>query len=88
MQSSTDLRISVNRPLGNGVEANTKKRGIARLNFGFQVEKAWFKLKQYLRAVKARTAEALDQAITEALNTITADNAVAWFRHCGYALQN
>ena len=26
------------------------------------IEKAWFKLKQYLRAVKARTAEALDQA--------------------------
>ena len=52
------------------------------------IEKAWFKLKQYLRAVKARSAEALDQAITEALKTITAHNAVAWFRHCGYALQN
>jgi transposase len=26
------------------------------------IEKAWFKLKQYLRAAKARTAEALDQA--------------------------
>jgi transposase len=52
------------------------------------IEKAWFKLKQFLRASKARSAEALDQAITEALKTITADNAVAWFRHCGYALQN
>jgi transposase len=52
------------------------------------IEKAWFKLKQFLRAAKARTAEALDEAITEALKTITADNAVAWFRHCGYALQN
>lgn len=52
------------------------------------IEKAWFKLKQFLRAVKARTPEALDQAITEALKTISADNAAAWFRHCGYALQN
>ncbi len=52
------------------------------------IEKAWFKLKQFLRAAKARTAEALDQAITEALKTISAENAVAWFRHCGYALQN
>lgn len=52
------------------------------------IEKAWFKLKQFLRAAKARTAEALDQAITEALKTITAANAAAWFRHCGYALQN
>lgn len=52
------------------------------------IEKAWFKLKQFLRAAKARTVEVLDQAITEALKTITADNAAAWFRHCGYALQN
>lgn len=52
------------------------------------IEKAWFKLKQSLRGAKARTAEALDQAITEALKTITAENAAAWFRHCGYALQN
>lgn len=52
------------------------------------IEKAWFKLKQFLRAAKARTAEALDQAITEALRTITAENAAAWFHHCGYALQN
>lgn len=52
------------------------------------IEKAWFKLKQYLRAAKARTVEALDQAITEAIKTITADNAAAWFRYCGYALQN
>jgi transposase len=52
------------------------------------IEKAWFKLKQFLRAAKARTADALDQAVTEALKTITPENAAAWFRHCGYALQN
>lgn len=50
------------------------------------IEKLWFKLKQFLRAAKARTAEALDQAIRTALKTITADNAAAWFRHCGYSL--
>jgi transposase len=48
------------------------------------IEKAWSKFKQYLRDAKARTAEALDKAITEALQTITAQNAAAWFRHCGY----
>jgi transposase len=52
------------------------------------IEKLWFKLKQFLRAAKARTAEALDQAITEALRTITAQNAQAWFRHCGYRIHN
>ena len=52
------------------------------------IEKAWFKLRHFLRGAKARTADGLDQAITEALKTITAENAAAWFRHCGYALQN
>jgi transposase len=50
------------------------------------IEQAWSKLKQFLRAAKARTAEALDQAVSEALKTITADNAAAWFRHCGYEI--
>jgi transposase len=52
------------------------------------IEKAWFKFKQFLRAAKARTADGLDQTIAQALKTITAENAAAWFRHCGYALQN
>jgi hypothetical protein len=46
----------------------------------------WFNLKQFLRAAKTRTAETLDQTITEAPKTITADNAAAWLRHCGYAI--
>jgi len=44
------------------------------------IEKAWAKLKQILRGAKARTKEALDQAITEALPQITPANAQAWFR--------
>jgi transposase len=44
------------------------------------IEKAWAKLKQLLRGAKARTRETLDQAITEALPSITPDNAKAWFR--------
>jgi transposase len=43
------------------------------------IEKAWSKLKQLLRSAKARTSEALDQAITELLPQITPDNAQAWF---------
>ena len=49
------------------------------------IEKAWAKLKQLLRALKARTAEALEQAVAQALPSITPDNAQAWFRHCGVA---
>jgi len=46
------------------------------------IENAWFKIKQILRAIKARSTETLDQAISEALQRITADNAQAWFRLC------
>ena len=51
------------------------------------IEQAWSKFKQFLRAAKARTAEALEQAVTEALKTITPDDAAAWFRHSGYGVQ-
>lgn len=48
------------------------------------IEKAWSKFKQFLRAAKARTPDALEQAVAEALQTITPQNASAWFNHCGY----
>jgi transposase len=51
------------------------------------IEKAWAKLKQLLRAAKARTKEALDQAIAELLPLLTAEDARAWFRLPFSALQ-
>ena len=48
------------------------------------IEKCWAKIKQVLRTLKARTSEALDSAMTQAVAEITADNALAWLRHCGY----
>ncbi len=51
------------------------------------IEQAWSKIKQLLRSAKARTVEALESAITEALAAVTAENALAWFSHCGYGLQ-
>ena len=44
------------------------------------IEKAWAKLKQRLRAAKARTKEAIDRATAELLPLLTADDAKAWFR--------
>ena len=44
------------------------------------IEKAWAKLKQQLRAAKARTATALDQAIAQLIPTIRPQDATAWFR--------
>jgi transposase len=48
------------------------------------IEKCWSKLKTFLRRVKARTREALEAALKEALLTITEADARAWFAHCGY----
>lgn len=50
------------------------------------IEKAWAKLKQLLRSAKARTAQALDQAITELLHNIRPQDAQAWFRTPFHAL--
>lgn len=47
------------------------------------IELCWSKLKQFLRSKAARTYEALDQAMTEAVRFITEDDAIAWFNHCG-----
>ena len=50
------------------------------------IEKCWSKVKQRLRDLKARTVDSLQQAISEAIVTITPSDASAWFRHCGYDL--
>ena len=48
------------------------------------IEKMWFKVKEFLRAAKARTQDALDAVIADALNAITDQDAKAWFDFCGY----
>ncbi len=48
------------------------------------IEKMWSKIKAYLRKVKARTKEALWQAIGDALKIVTASDAFGWFKSCGY----
>jgi len=50
------------------------------------IEPAWSKVKHRLRGAKARTLEALETTLAQALSAITAQNASAWFAPCGYAL--
>lgn len=50
------------------------------------IEQAFSKLKAFLRRAEARTQEALDAAITEALATVTVADARGWFAHAGYDL--
>ena len=51
------------------------------------IEKCWAQVKQSLRAAKARSLSALEQAVTTALGALTADQAKAYFRHSGYNLR-
>lgn len=51
------------------------------------IEQAWSKTKPYLRAAKARTLAPLQQALSQALATLSPQDASAWFRHCGYGIQ-
>jgi transposase len=51
------------------------------------IEKCWAQLQQHLRAAKARSVSALEQAISSALGVLTSGQAKAYFRHCGYNLQ-
>lgn len=52
------------------------------------IEEAFSKLKAFLRRVGARTQEALQQALAEALETVTPQDAHGWFTHCGYLLMD
>jgi len=51
------------------------------------IEQAWSKLKQLLRGAKARLLDQLEPAVAHAIATITCDNALGYFRHCGYGIQ-
>jgi len=50
------------------------------------IEQCWSKVKQLLRGARARSLAALEKAVAEALNAVTAHNIKACFRHCGYGL--
>jgi transposase len=52
------------------------------------IEPGWAKVKSDLRRVAARTVEVLEQALGPALDSITAQDAAGYFRHCGYGRLN
>jgi transposase len=48
------------------------------------IENAWSKMKELIRRAKARTRDALLDAIVAASAAITASDAQGWFRLCGH----
>ena len=51
------------------------------------IELMWSKFKAYLRKLKARTKEALEQAMVEALDSISRTDVWGWFAENGYSIQ-
>ena len=51
------------------------------------IEPMWSKVKQFLRSAAARTAAALGDAAAAAFATVTAADALGWFRNCGYCVR-
>ena len=52
------------------------------------IEAVFAKLKERLRRLGARTQDALEAAITDAVATVSAQDARHCFRHCGYPVGN
>jgi transposase len=52
------------------------------------IEEAFSKIKNLVRKAAARTREALDEAISEAMSAITLEDAAGWFAHAGYRAQD
>jgi transposase len=48
------------------------------------IEEAFSKVKGIVRKAGARTRRTLDEAVGEALSSVTPEDAAGWFRHCGY----
>jgi transposase len=75
-----------------GVEALLTARGARLLPLSpyspdfNPIEPCWSKIKTSLRRAKARTLEALLDAIKQALDMVTAADIPGWFAHCGYPI--
>ena len=50
------------------------------------IEMCWSKIKALLRKAAARTVEALNTALADALDHIALEDLRGWFGHCGYKL--
>jgi len=75
---------------GKRIEQLIQQRGCQLLFFPSYspdfspIEETFSKVKAFLRRAGARTREALQEAICQALLTVTPQDAHGWFHHCGY----
>ena len=49
------------------------------------MENCWSKVKSHLRMLEVWDKKKLNYSVKKALSTVNANDAQAWFRHCGYS---
>ncbi len=50
------------------------------------MEPCWSKMKEFLRSRAARTLEALETTVADAMDTVSVQDARGWFQHCSYKI--
>lgn len=50
------------------------------------IELLWAFMKNILKTLKARTQDALENAVSYALDSVSLDSIANWFKHCEYSL--
>ena len=50
------------------------------------IEQCWSKIKEGLRAAKARTRDELELALVKVLSLVAKSDIRGWFKHCGYSV--
>jgi len=83
-----NLRVHQNKRVRDLIEAQGAELRYLppyspRLN---PIEECWSKVKTILRTIAARTREELDEAITIALNAVTATDTRGWFGDSGHII--
>jgi transposase len=78
---------------GAGIEALITARGAELKNLPpyspdlSPIELCWSAFKEKLRKAAARSFKALIKAVKEALESVTPEQARAWFRYCGFCIE-
>jgi transposase len=91
-EGATVIADHLSAPKAAGVQEAVAAQGARRLDLPpyspdlHPIERCWATSKTFLRAAKARTRQALAEAVTRALGTVTEAEARAWFASCGDVL--
>ena len=85
-----NIKTHKGKKVGEIIRATgAKLRYLPRYSPDFSpLEKCWSKLKELLRGISARTVDALEEGVKNAVDKITEKDVKGGFKHCGYCIQS